>query len=267
MNLSVVTPSSTQDLITLARVKARLPGASAIADADLQALITGASAAMASYRGFPFARQEYSLEFPGDGCCFLLLPPEICANPLDPDSVAATIDGVAVTLSVWDKSIGKLHLFGGWTRPSDYTSPFNSLVIWKAGYVLPGQIQTWAASLTGIALGSWIRPTSPSKSPWLFEVTTAGNAGGTEPTWPAATGQTIALGGGAIATSREAEELPAWISDLAYIEVYHRVAQPTPGLASRSIGNKSESYFATQTEGELSPAVQSGLDRLRALVA
>lgn len=270
MQLIVTARSSTQNLVDLATVRRRLLGSSSDAsqDEELKQLIVEASSAMAGYLGRPFARQTYQLSFRGDGRSSTILLPYY---PIDRDSITGTINGTAVTDTVvLDEVIGKVYRFQRWSCPSDPTAvPLNVVLGWKGGYVLPDQVKTWAATLTGLVVGDWVRPTSPAKSPLLFEVTTPGSAGGSEPTWPTATGVTVALGGGAVATARDASELDPLISSLAFVEVFNRHAMRTraPGLAGMSGDGVSEQYFATHTESDLAPTVRAGLDRLRAMVA
>lgn len=261
MSLSVLTRSTTQDLVALATVKTRLGITDTSKDALLAILITAASAAISGYLGRPLSREQYQEARPGDGERRLLLP----RYPIDPDSVTATIDGDAVTdFVIRDKAIGLLYRGSSWTVSTDADAPDNVTVTWKAGYVLPDQISTWA---TGAALtaGSWLRPTSPRLSPLLFEIAAGGTTSGSEPTWPTVTGgSAISLGGGVTVNPRDAIELPTRLADLAYVEVYYKYQNIPPGLSSIEGDGFSESYFATHTETELSKRTMDALDSLRA---
>jgi hypothetical protein len=264
MGLEIAIRSSTEDLVALAYVKARLPGAAAWSDPDLQQLISDASSAMALYLGRPFARQTYTLTCCGNGGRSLLLP----RYPIDRHQVVVTINGEAVTdFVVEDKAIGKLYRGSGWPRSSDSSNPLNISITWPAGHVLPDQAVKWAAGAPTPA-GKWLQPTSPALSPLLFEVTTAGGViSGSEPTWPQVAGEPVTLGGGAVVIARDAELLSPHISSLCYVEVYSRAINKPPGVSSTGSDGASEDFFATHTEDDLCLPVQRGLNRMRAEVA
>jgi hypothetical protein len=259
--LSVLTRASTHNLVTLSRVRLGVLGSSSDDSQDelLEELISGASESMAGYWGRPFARQRYQYRVAGNGGCRLLLP----VYPIDPDSVTMTIDDEAETdFVVLDPAIGLLYRGSGWPGTVDVDEPLNVVVTFHAGWLVPDQIADFAITTVKTA-GQWVRPSSPILSPLLFEVTTAGTTGGSEPTWPTDAGDTVESGT-AIFTGRAVDELPRRLFALAYVEVWHRYQNRAPGLAGQSADGFSEQYFATHTDTDLSYPVRAGLDRLRA---
>lgn len=258
--LTTLTRSSTHNLVTLERVRLGILGSTSDTSEDtlLQELIEGASEAMAGYWGRPFARQRYQYKVAGDGRCTLLLP----IYPVDPDSVTVTINDTAETdFVVYDPAIGLLYRGSGWTGTLDVDEPRNVVVTFRAGWLLPDQVADFAAT-TAKTAGQWVRPSSATLSPLLFEVTTAGTTGGSEPTWPTTAGDTV-TSGTVTFTGRAVDELPRRLSELAYVEVYSRHQNRAPGVTSRSADGFSESYAAAQVESDLCAQVRAGLDRLR----
>lgn len=256
MALRVLTAASTSALITLAAVKDRLGITDSSQDAALTQLIAEASSAIVAFLGYDLARQRYEERRPGNGSALL----QLARFPIDRASVSLEIDDVAQTdFSVDDEMLGHLFRPCGWTGPCSAEDRNNVVIAYKAGYVLPGQITTWTAGAT-VALGSWLRPTSPALSPLLFEVTTAGILHSAEPTWPTTVDATV-VNGTATLTARDAIELPAVIQQCAWLTVYdfqQRVSR-APGLSSLSADGFEQSFFATQTETKLPPNVERSL--------
>ena len=105
----------------------------------------------------------------------------------------------------------------------------------------PDQVATWAVNAVKTA-GVWVRPSSPTLSPLLFECTTAGTThAATEPTWPTTTGETV-TDGTAVWTARDAAELPQIIQTCAWLTMVYLREERSAGLASWRDGEKSESY-------------------------
>ena len=296
MSLQVLTYASTQNLVALATVKLRLGIDDTSQDALLTDIIKGASDAITGYVGRPFSRQTYLETLSGRSSPYYVgtgyamgrstLASEaddrrlhLSCYPVDPDLVTLTIDfGAGATTEtdfvVENPAVGTLFRIYGW--PQSYYQPRlpgarageNIAVTYTAGFVLPDQVFTWAGTGLSLALGQWVRPTSPALTPLLFECTTAGAVSGSEPTWPTTTGGGAISLGGASVTPRQARELPARIADLCYLEVlsrYHRRAM-MPGLASQSGAGFSQTYSQASANTDICAAVEEGLTRMRDLL-
>jgi hypothetical protein len=261
--LRVLTAAPSRALIALATVKDRLGITGSTEDTRLTDLIAEASSAIVTFLGRDLARQRYEESIAGHGRLLL----QLARFPVDRDSVTMTVDAVAVAATDFaysDHEIGHLFRGIGWPLSSDDDDRNNVVVTYKAGYVLPDQIRTWATALT-LAAGDWLRPTSPALSPLLFEITTAGASGsGSEPTWPTTAGTTVTAGT-AVATAREAWELPEHLRSLAWLAVQAKYAELSriAGLASQSGDGFSESYFRESFEYSLPPSVCHGLEQWR----
>jgi hypothetical protein len=276
---TVLERAKTRNLIALATVRDRLLDGDTSEDTLLADLIAEASGAMADYvygPGASLGRQLYQASLAGTGRHRLTLP----RVPLDPESLTVTIDGTALVsgtdYEIEDAAAGILWRAERW--PLHYRSageePRATIVCeWRAGFVLPDMVRTWATGLT-LAAGDWLRPTSAPLSPLLAEVTVAGASGaGAEPTWPTDPGETVAVGT-ATATARRAEEVPKGIQALAYIEVWHRyhAAKRMPYLGAVDAEGQATSLISPTAgrHGEahdLAPAVVAGLDRIADLRA
>lgn len=57
----------------------------------------------------------------------------------------------------------------------------------------PSDPPAWTAS-TAYSVGAFVKPTNTAANPYLFEATTAGTSGATEPTWPTSLGATVTSG-------------------------------------------------------------------------
>lgn len=263
--LRVTSKAGTQNLITVDEVRTRLLDGDSSEDALLKTLITAASSAMAAHVGFDMARQSYKEVLPGTGRRRLTL----ARAPVDPDSVVVTIDDEVQATTEWsveDQDVGILYRRDGWTRRYPEIGGGSEEYIeiaYTAGWVLPDMVRTWADDLT-LAAGEWIRPTSASLTPLLMEVTTSGAVSGSEPTWPTTSGETLTSGAAEL-TARYAEELPTWVVDLAYLEVYslYGRGERDPWLSQMQADGVQESYATYLAQGEdLYPAVKAGLNRI-----
>lgn len=277
MSLIVTKKADSLNLIDLETVKTRLKISDTSRDDILSIMIEEVSSNIVDYLGYPLARQSYLEAIDGKGRPRILLT----ARPIDKDSVTVTLWGSAVTDYVLEKG-RMLHRQCGWpigfigtdyglTQPyplfsyvgvsyTTYDGPENVSVAYSAGYLLPGQVETWQSGAS-VPLGAWIRPSRASLSPWLYEVTQGGVSGLAEPTWPASSGTTVA-DGTAILKSRDAEELPAALRKAASLAVVYDFEQRPDGLTSTGVDSYRESYDA-RAAGDLPSHVRKMLDRYR----
>lgn len=264
MALRLLTRARYSGLVTVAAVKAHLGITTSADDAILATLIEGVSDDLVADLGRPLARQQYLETFP----LTTRLRLRLTALPLDRDSVTVTIDGTAATdFEIDDADTGQLYRSGGWSGSYPTAEAEERLVsvTYKAGYVCPDSIQTWATGLTLVA-GNWVRPTSPWLSPLLFEVTVGGATGaGAEPTWPTTAGTTVAAGAATL-TAREVAELPAGLRDLVLyvVRIRYEARKREAGLKSLS----ADGFSASWESSAASPAgipeeVCRSLDRWR----
>lgn len=212
-HLEILARASTADLTTVALAKARLNISGSAEDANLAAWISEASDDfLLLTRRETLAHQQFRetqhLEDPTD---MLVLA---CA-PIEAGSISVTIDGVTSTdWELQDYGAGLLWREDGWDIDSDI------VVTYRAGWLVPGQIDDRENTTAYGAAGqiAWTRPSSPTLSPYLFEATTAGTSGGSEPTWPTTLAGTVA-DDTVTWTARAVEELPAGLSGLAIAAV------------------------------------------------
>lgn len=210
--IEVLSTTATTALVELATVKARLGITGSGEDTLLAGYIADVSSAFNSFLGRPLYRQQYKETTWGTGAQRLILS----RMPVERGTITATIDGVAETdFIAEDTEAGILFLEGGW--PETDGDPDTVVTYW-AGYHVPGVVAAWAATAARSA-GAWARATAGA--PFLFEVTTGGTTGSTEPTWPTTVGGTV-TDGTVIWTARAAQELPAWVSTVASIEAVTR---------------------------------------------
>jgi len=223
MALRLLTASPISRLLSAAAARTYLGlGVSTTYDTTIATLQDAIAYSFAEFLGFQIPRQRYEETVTGTGRQRLIL----AVRPVDRDSIAVTLDDVLLVAADDDYSVddarqGLLFRRYGWTpsyRMPGNLGEANIVVTYKAGYVLPELLETWTANDTTIANATtkWLRPTSPQLSNFLFEVTTAGTLGATEPTWPTTAGATVASGT-AVLTARDAVELPALITLAAQI--------------------------------------------------
>lgn len=261
--MTVTTRADVTDLVELATVKSRLGVTGSAEDALLGGLIEDASSKIVSYLGdFDLARQTYTETARGYDRTRLPLS----RWPVDPDSVSVIVDGDAETeFTVETPEVGILWLEDGWEDDDEDLIS----VSYQAGYLIPqtasakGNLTTWAADATYVA-GAWVRPSTPSLSPYYMECTTAGTSDSTEPTWPAA-GSTV-TDNTAVWTARQAWELPKAIRNAAWLAVQQeraRLVRSDPSLRSWTDGSLSETYFQSIADADLPASVTRVLDRWR----
>ncbi len=280
-SLIVTIQADSTALVDLATVKTRLNIVDTSRDSLLSELIEGVSDNITDYLGFPLARQTYLETLEGKGRPQLLLQ----ARPVDKDSIAVAVNGLAFTDFTLQRGRSLYRAFGwpgkywesayqtagdaaGNGLPVSYLGPASGLydgqenvaVTYSAGYLLPGTVETWHSGSTW-ALGAWIRPSRPSLSPWLFQVATAGTSGLGEPTYPTSSGSTV-TDGTAVLVARDAKELPPALRKAAALAVVYDFEQRPAGLTSQGVDSYRESYDS-KAQGDLPGHVCKILDRYR----
>lgn len=245
MSLTVLAAARSKNLCTLQQVKDRLSLSGSGEDAKLQTLLRAVSAAISAHFGRELARQRYLETVAGLGRRRILLS----QLPVDPDSLTLTVNGLAVTdFTVEDALAGTLYRESGWPQAASHDAEQpeeNVAITYYGGWVSPDLLADWTADAI-VTAGSWIRATSASPQPLLFEVTTAGQLGATEPSWPADPGDTVASGT-AVLTARDAYEVPLDIQEAALLTVIvWRSGAPAaaPNIASERFETNEITYFA-----------------------
>lgn len=212
-HLEILTRPSETDLTTVAAAKARLGITGSGEDANVAAWVTEASDDFLRItRRQTFALGQFRETHRPDQPVNVL--PLACA-PVESGSISVTIDGTATTdWELADHGAGLLWREDGWDIDSDI------IITYRAGWLVPGQIADRENTTTYGAAGqiAWTRPSDPRLSPYLFEATTAGTSGGSEPTWPTTLGGTV-TDDTVTWTARAVEELPAGLSGLAIAAV------------------------------------------------
>ena len=263
MSLRVLTAATDTKLCALTDVKSRLGITAGTYDSLLTSLIVAASRAIGSYLGGrELARQRYEEKVSGLNRMRLMLS----RWPVDPDSITVTVDGTALTDFLVERP-QMLFYEGIWPSTSEETGQEgeeNITVTYKAGYVLPNWIATWAAA-TAKTAGVWVRPTTPTLTPLLFECTTAGTThAATEPTWPVA-GATV-TDNTAVWTGRDALELPDDLEEAALLLVsnwYQGGLDVGGNVTSERLGPMQVDYASGSDAFALPRAVQALLDPYR----
>lgn len=213
MALRLLTPSLVTRLASVSAFKTEIGESSSTYDARIARILDAASRSFAEFLGWPLPRQRYTETFSGHGRQRLILS----ARPVDGDSVTVTIDDVALATTAFTVEAaaqGVLYRSAAWGIRSCRASEEGEediAVTYKAGWILPAQIADFTATV--MTAGSWIRPAASQTSTLLMEVTTAGTASGTEPTWPTTAG-TTATSGTVTFTARDARELPGDIYEV-----------------------------------------------------
>lgn len=265
-----ITPPATQNLITLAQVKLYLGETGSSKDSLYTALISGVSASMIAMITVHPGRQRY--EELSRGAYGGTVSRYLGRLPVEAGTLTVTLDDVALTedtafpidnfehFILEDPDTGLVYRPNGWysgSLSSASTSP-GLVDRYYAGYLLPDQVSTWAAS-TAFTVGKFTRPTAPNLL--RFEATAStGNTGATEPVWPTAIGGTV-VDGGVTWAARAARELPEHISLHCYSEVLRAITRlkTAPGVSSWEAEGISESYFASQTDRALAATTRDAL--------
>lgn len=262
-----LTPPASDNLISLSTVKLYLGETTTDRDTLLTSLISTASSSMISFLGVHPGHQRYQEEGFGNGLFRFYLS----RLPVEAGSVAVELGGEVLVegeesenWSLEDPAIGLIYREGLWTRPTSGAT--NLSTTYRAGFLLPDQIGTWIANTpySSSAVARWVRPTLSSFYLLRFECTTSGTSGASEPNWTSTIGATV-TDGTAVWTARAVQELPPFVSQWCYAEVLRLLSSRSrpAGVASWEVDGVMESYFATQTEGELGPGVLRGLQRWR----
>lgn len=230
------------------------------ADPKIERLLFVASALFAGAAGLgrPFLRQTFLERCNGDGGPLLLLsrwPVEsvtsVTAGASDPQTITSTEYSVAL------EGRNALYRIAGWSGPSEKVRSRvvsgGDLYLYSATYVagwIPrgegaGYVSKWQASTTYVA-GSFVKPNAASNGAitLLYECTTDGAGGATEPTWPTSAGSTV-TDGTVTWTAREAQELPRDIQEAAIVAVgaWYRGGLELPvGIQSERIGAHQVDY-------------------------
>lgn len=233
---------------TLADTKTRLGISGSDQDTVLGMLLDRAASALGVLMGMRdgLALRGYELEGVGNGRDTQLLLP---VYPVDPDAISSvTIRGDAMTVN--DDYVvvggGVLQRSSGWPAGSLYESdgtPVLKVVLSRAGYLMPGQISTWAVN-TAYTAGQWVRPTSSStvNTPLLFQCTAAGTSdAATEPTWLTAT-DTAITDNSVTWKGYRVEEIPEALADAAFLCVYEWQNERPDGLVEWRAGAFSERF-------------------------
>lgn len=219
--LSVTTGARDTAVAVLSTVKSELSLVNFEQDEKLNRLIAATGRSFGAVLGRALWYQTHSEELPGLGGNFLRLH----NWPVDYVSSVIDIDGDTIAATDYEiagKRRDRLHRAdnGMWAAPHmkglihldrqlDYT------VTYAAGWVMPGDIETWKASEPYGAIGQkhWVRAVDGSVVV-RFEATTAGTSDVSEPTWDTTVGNTT-TDGSVTWTTREAEELPEDIQEVA----------------------------------------------------
>lgn len=259
MAIRTLTPPTSDKLISLSQVKLYLGETGTDRDTLLASLISDASSSMLSFLGVHPGRQRYQETGFGNG----QVHRHLSRLPVEEGTLTTTLDDTAITdWTLADPATGLVYRETYWTQTAA-SSP-NLVDTYYAGYLLPDQVSTWAAS-TAYTAGKFARPSSTSSpSLFRFECTTAGTSGSTEPTWPSVLAGTV-LDGTTIWTARAVQELPAVVSSWCYAEVLRALSSLSRpyGQTGYGVEGVTESYSVTQTDRELGMNVQTGLIRFR----
>lgn len=268
--IRTITPPASQNLITLSQVKLYLGETGTSKDALYTALISGVSASMIAMIGVHPGRQR--CEELGRGEYGGVVSRYLSRLPVEEGSLTIILDGTTLTPTyAWpvadtayfileDPEQGLIYRPEGWASESLYSASTSPGLIdrYYAGFLLPDQIRTWAAS-TAFLVGSFARATVPNLL--RFEATAStGNTGSAEPVWPTTIGGTV-VDGGVTWTARAARELPEHISLHCYAEVLRAIGNldTAPGVSSWTVEGVSESRFATHTDRALAPSTRDAL--------
>ena len=272
--VTVTTGPADRNVATLAAVAGELGvtvGADATVDAKITRLIKVASSTFENELGRPPWRATYSEQLPGDGGVYLPL----ARWPIE--SIASiSLDGVAITASEYSIAYperSKVYREDGWqhTMPTHaglsgagaknliYTAAYT------AGWVMPGKIGDWTAD-TAYTAGTFVRPVSDLTITVLFECTTAGTTGSTEPTWDETAGNTT-VDNSATWTARNAVEMPEVLQEaaLAFVADMYRegVSGPPAGVKRERLGPQEIEYSDGPAGGAMASAIRAVLRHYR----
>ncbi len=212
--LTVVTPAMAKRLVPVATVRSELGIPDTSEDAKIGALIDALSREFAGMNGLqrPLLRQTYRerLRFHEfrdelDGSILSLgrWPIESVS------SVATAADDEVVDPAEYEIALehrSALYRECGWSCGVDYLATY--IAGWVPAGDGPGLVLPWSAIAVKVA-GAWAKPVAAAngENPLLFQCTTAGTTGASEPAWPTTAGLTV-VDGSVTWTARTAAELP-----------------------------------------------------------
>lgn len=248
IRLEVLEPTDDRALVSLDDAKAFLGVTGSSEDAELTAWLLAVSSLVAGDDGLqrPPWRQKYRERATGQGNLDLYLSrfPVESVDSVTEGDTTTTASSYEVSGSdrrrlyrssgCWRRDSFDVHAIGGsQQRPG-------IVVTYRAGWVSPGSISTWAQS-TAYSAGALVQPSSASG--FMFEATGAGTSGLSEPAWPMAEGETI-TDSGVTWTARPDLTVPDDVKRGILIEV-SALRDSSVLLAS---GVKSEQFDGARTE-------------------
>ena len=245
-NTTVTTAAASRSLVQQATVTAELPSSASTSRVD--SLILSASGMMARYLDREPWLATYQTKLPGRGGSYLKLP----RWPVQ--SVTSVTEGLGdspstITASTYSVAGNtrrdRLYRENGWTYTRDDTwRPMTSsagpalvyTVAYTAGWVMPDQITAWTSGGT-ITSGAWYASTDGDE-PFIFQAGGAGTFDTTEPTWPTASGGTVAdTGSGTVTFTAYDQRLPHELEEIALslvLDWFNGGLQVPAGIASES---------------------------------
>lgn len=256
--VSVVTGPMGKLIVPVATVRAEL-GLTTGADAKITRLLYAAGAAFAGTGGLgrQFLRQTFLEKTWGDGGPLLTLsrwPIEsvtsVTFGVTSPETIAASEYAIAL------ENRNALWRSAGWAGPcEEYRQrvlgggdSYGYAVTTVAGWVPPGDgpglVLAWSALTVKVA-GSFAKPLAAANGSisLLYECTTAGTTGASEPTWPTTVGGTV-TDGDVVWTARDAVELPYDFQEAAIVTVGAWYG----GGLELPVGVQSERHGSTQID-------------------
>lgn len=254
MVITVTTRAESEQPVELATVKTELGITDSSADTVLTSLINSVSEMFARKLGRDFWRETVVEKLPGAGGVFLdpeRWPIESITSITEGISAADTVTAADYSVAGRVKHRDRIYREDGWMTsarpeerfPSAGGQVLDYVLTHVAGWLMPSDISTWAAS-TAYALKAWARPLTGSPSLYLFECTTAGTSDSSEPTWPSTVAGTV-TDGSVVWTAREARELPDELQLAAKLQVaamYKGGLEVPAGIASESDAVGSITY-------------------------
>lgn len=258
MIVTITTASPDRRMSTPATLKTL---ESTLTTATAREFIDAAAWAIARELRYEPWRQVYSLQLRGTGTTVL----PVGRKPIEAVTAVTDVDGTAYTdYTVTCNGLGiadRLERNGGWGKLFDGTIGTSGVpyaeserdfwvVAGTIGWLMPGQVSTWAASTayikelastsyddsagTEYTLGSWVRATD-ARVQLRFECTSAGTSGATEPAafLTASAGDTI-TDNSLTWTARAASELPADLQEATIHLALHLERQRDRDLAIKS---------------------------------
>lgn len=168
--------------------------------------------------------------------------PPVTEGGLNPDREEMSIDETMGTRAPGPQEYGGKIFDGEFElacRPNSVGGLFS--MYWGEALSV-GADPIWVAGATEV-LGTYRTPVDINGVPYVFEVTTAGGSGTTEPAWPTALGATVtsnAVAPAAVYTNRgpvvRQHEWDPLTSDPVFGTVVTKANDPTPAIINRFIG-------------------------------